>query len=305
MESKTSKSKAKKTHASEAKDKPDCGIIMPISEIDGCSEAHWKEVLEFLKNAITEAGFKPNLVSNAEDVKVIHGTIVENIGTNAMVVCDVSGKNPNVMLELGMRLAFNLPVVIIKDYQTKYEFDISPIEHIEYPRDLRFNKTNKFREKLIRKISATYSSVTTDPNYKSFLDNFQNVKPGNLEDVVLPPFEYLTQSIEDLKKEVTALVNAQNRGVVKMKRTKPPNFMRSVKNLMQEFVETKGYKSITDVIDRGDKDLMHNYVVKHSGNVTMGVSTATIVRQAEDILNDIYAGRDSFGEDPKQEQLDW
>ena len=92
---------------------------MPISEIDGCKEEHWDEVLEFLKKAISEAGFKPNLVSNADEVKVIHGTIVENVGTNPMVVCDVSGKNPNVMLELGMRLAFNLPVIIIKDDHTK------------------------------------------------------------------------------------------------------------------------------------------------------------------------------------------
>jgi hypothetical protein len=52
----------------------------------------------------------------------------------------VSGKNPNVMFELGIRLAFDKATIIIKDDKTDYSFDTSVIQHIPYPRDLRHNQ---------------------------------------------------------------------------------------------------------------------------------------------------------------------
>jgi len=45
-----------------------CGIIMPISPIEDCTSEHWQEVLSILKEAIIDAGFEPNLVSDADDV---------------------------------------------------------------------------------------------------------------------------------------------------------------------------------------------------------------------------------------------
>jgi len=42
-----------------------------------------------------------------------------------MIVCDISGRNPNVMFELGLRLAFDKPAIIIKDEITPYSFDTS------------------------------------------------------------------------------------------------------------------------------------------------------------------------------------
>jgi hypothetical protein len=80
------KKKKKTTHKVDAENRSICGIVMPISAIDGCSELHWADVLEILTDAIEDAGF---------DAK------------NPVVVCDVSGKNPNVMFELGLRLAFD------------------------------------------------------------------------------------------------------------------------------------------------------------------------------------------------------
>ena len=99
---------------SETKTKPICGIVMPISGMDGCSESHWSDVLRIISEAIDEADFEGNLVSNADDVGIIHKRIIQNLYDNPMVVCDVSGKNPNVMFELGLRLAFDKPTVIIR-----------------------------------------------------------------------------------------------------------------------------------------------------------------------------------------------
>ena len=112
---------------SESKKTPVCGIVMPISSLDGCTEAHWSDVLEILTESIEQAGFDGNLVSNADDVGIIQKRIIQNLYDNPIVVCDVSGKNPNVMFELGMRLAFDKPTIIVKDDRTTYSFDTRAI----------------------------------------------------------------------------------------------------------------------------------------------------------------------------------
>jgi len=120
----------------ELNNNPTCGIIMPISETDNCSVEHWTDVLGILKDVCSSNNFTPNLVSDADDIGIIHNRIIENIYSSDIIICDVSCKNANVMFELGMRLAFDKPTIIIKDNITGYSFDTSLIEHLEYPRDL-------------------------------------------------------------------------------------------------------------------------------------------------------------------------
>jgi hypothetical protein len=96
-------------------------------------------------------------------------------------VCDVSGKNPNVMFELGMRLAFDKPTVIIKDEKTTYSFDTSIIEHIEYPRDLRFSRIVGFKAKLKEKILATHQSAPSGPGFTKFLKHFGEFTVAKLD----------------------------------------------------------------------------------------------------------------------------
>ncbi len=89
-----------------------CGIVMPIAVMDGYPESHWKDVKRIVESAIEEAGFEARLVSDADDIGVIHKRIVQNLYDNPMIVCDISGRNPNVMFELGLRLAFDKPTIM-------------------------------------------------------------------------------------------------------------------------------------------------------------------------------------------------
>lgn len=187
---------------SEEINKQVCGIVMPISAVDGCSESHWADVLEIITEAIEDAGFSSNLVSNADDVGIIHKRIIQNLYDNPVVVCDVSGKNPNVMFELGLRLAFDKPTVIIKDEKTSYSFDTSAIEHLEYPRDLRFSRIIDFKQKLTEKISATYKKSTSDPNYTTFLKHFGEFKVAKLEKKEVSGQEFI---LEELRAVRTAM----------------------------------------------------------------------------------------------------
>jgi hypothetical protein len=179
-----------------------CGIVRPIAAMDSYSESHWLDVHNIISDAIEKAGFKPNLVSNANEVNIIHKTIVDNLYTNEMVVCDISGKNPNVMLELGMRLAFDKPTIVIIDDMTPFSFDTSPIEHLLYPRDLRFGKIIEFKNKLTAKIKATYEKASSDPAYSTFLKHFGDFTVIKIDQKEVSKEDYVIQSIEQIKNQI-------------------------------------------------------------------------------------------------------
>ncbi len=66
-----------------------------------------------------------------------------------------------------MRIAFDKPVIIIKDDATEYCFDSGTIEHIGYPKDLRHGLVNKFQDKLEAKIKATYEEYIKSNDKKN------------------------------------------------------------------------------------------------------------------------------------------
>lgn len=204
--------------------KPVCGVVMPISTIDGCSESHWADVLEIVTEAIEEAGFDANLVSNADDVGIIHKRIIQNLYDNPIVVCDVSGKNPNVMFELGIRLAFDKPTVIIKDEKTTYSFDTSAIEHIEYPRDLRFSRIVDFKVKLKEKIVATHKRATTDPNFTTFLKHFGEFTVAKLDKKEVSGQEFIMEELRSIRSAVRRMEfgNVKN-SEVELRRLRHPS----------------------------------------------------------------------------------
>lgn len=188
---------------------------MPISTIDDCSESHWKDVLAIVKEAIAEAGFSAGLVSNADDVGIIQKTIIQNLYDNPIVVCDVSGKNPNVMFELGMRLAFDKPTVIIKDEKTTYSFDTAVIEHITYPRDLRFARIVGFKNKLKEKIQATYESASRDPSFSTFLKHFGKFTVAKLDEEEVSGQQFIIEQLRSIGTAVQRIQagNVQNRDI--------------------------------------------------------------------------------------------
>ena len=182
----------------DAPKKPICGVVMPISAWDGCTEVHWSEVREILDESIQDAGFEANLVSNANEVSVIQKRIVQNLYDNPIVICDVSGRNANVMFELGLRLAFDKPTIIVKDDNTPFSFDTAPIEHLEYPRDLRFAKIVEFKEKLAEKIKSTHEASVKDGKYSTFLKHFGEFTVAKLDKKEVSSQQYVLEELKNI-----------------------------------------------------------------------------------------------------------
>lgn len=193
-----------------------CGIVMPISPHPDYTLNHWKDVLNIITEAIALTTFKPSLVSDDEAIGLIHERIVTNIYNNEIVVCDVSSKNPNVMFELGLRLAFDKPIIIIKDDKTTYSFDTGLIEHLTYPSSLRFGEIVSFKKELSEKIEATYKRSIDTPDYSPFLKSFgKTIIPAKIQGTEVSETNYLIDLVKGIKDDLDKIKYEQKRSVIR------------------------------------------------------------------------------------------
>jgi hypothetical protein len=123
----------------EASDKEECFVIMPIAERDDYGPTHFADVYKHvIKPAVEAAGLRCIRADEVHRANLIHLDILHRIVNAKLAICDLSGLNPNVMFELGIRQAFDKPVVLIKDDRTRSPFDISPLRHQEYDAALSY-----------------------------------------------------------------------------------------------------------------------------------------------------------------------
>jgi hypothetical protein len=182
-----------------------CGLVMPIAAFDNYTEAHWVDVQNILKEALSPTGFTIDLVSDSVDSGVIQKRIVQNLHDFDIIVCDVSGRNPNVMFELGMRLAFDKPAVIVKDNISKYSFDTAVIEHLPYPADLHYPSITAFKARLRQKVEATLEAAK-QPGYTTFLKHFGQFKVAELDEKTVNASEFIMEELESLRRDIRTLV---------------------------------------------------------------------------------------------------
>lgn len=199
-----------------------CGIIMPIAAMQGYTAEHWIEVKNILIEATKQIDgikFKAEIVSNSDgEIDVIHKRIIQNLYNADIVICDISGKNPNVLFELGMRLTFDKPTILIKDDNTDFIFDTGVIEHLTYPKDLRFGNIVSFKKELAKRIKLTYEKAIEDNSFSPFLGNFGEfkvpaLKQTNVSDVnqlILDEISAIRNEFTYFKKERSYVTSERN-----------------------------------------------------------------------------------------------
>lgn len=250
-----------------SKETPVCGIIMPISSIDGCGEAHWADVRSILDDAIISAGFSPKIVSMADDIGVIQKRIVQNLYDNPVVVCDVSGKNPNVMFELGMRLAFDKPTVIVKDDKTGYSFDTGVVEHVEYPRDLRFSKIVEFKEELSKKIKNTISNQNGN---STFLKSFGDFKIAKIDKKEVSESEYFAGELKEMRYLLESVLGGRS-SVLEFRRKNNPDKLINI--CLRDATKAEISRAISIVDVYGDRHWIEN---RENGHVHVFLDASSL-----------------------------
>jgi hypothetical protein len=100
-------------------------VAMPFSERSKDRAVGYFD--EVLKHLITPAAVKANFnarTAKKSGTEVIQSTIVNDLDNADLVIVDLTEHNPNVLFELGMRIAFNKPVCLIRAKGTPPIFDI-------------------------------------------------------------------------------------------------------------------------------------------------------------------------------------
>ncbi len=259
-----------------------CGIIMPISASEGYSADHWSDVKNILDEVISDSGFTPNLVSDADEIGIIHNRIVSNIYNNPIMICDVSSKNPNVMFELGLRLAFDKATIIVKDDITNYNFDTAPIEHLTYPKDLRYSVINKFKLKLKDKITATYQA-SLKPEYSTFLKNFVQYKP-KLEVQEISSQDYIFKQLDSINRQLSD-IKRYSRNEYEHIRPKVKNIRTQSNSIRSQLIEFMIANPPNKYESKGDFIIsFYEHLLNYNNNVS-NLSSSELTELLNDITN--------------------
>lgn len=114
-------------------EKEKCFVIMPISDQGDYPKGHFEKVYEqIFVPAIEATGYDAFRVDEDNMCTPIVEKIFKAIQECPMALCDLSNRNPNVLYELGIRQAYDKPVVLVKDEKTERIFDVSGINTISY-----------------------------------------------------------------------------------------------------------------------------------------------------------------------------
>ncbi|GAA3410800.1 hypothetical protein ACFFNY_20865 [Paenibacillus hodogayensis] len=202
-----------------------CFVIMPIADTDGYEKGHFSRVYHhIIKPACEMAGFIATRADDVKNTNMIILDIIKKIVNADMVVCDLSSRNPNVMYELGIRQAFNLPVALIKDSSTNRIFDISSLRDVEYDSSLRIDTVTVAVANISNAITATYENKSDTNSLIQLLGINAAKIPDKMElnpdtSILLNAIEGLSQSIRNsIENTETRNEKEINRGtVIKMK----------------------------------------------------------------------------------------
>ena len=183
----------KGTLSSTSQKKKTCGLIMPISAIGEYDEEHWKEVKECLEDTVKELGFEIRMVSDNDLNLLIPSKIVQSLLQDDIIICDISGVNPNVMFELGLRIGFNKSYIILFDDKQKIPFDINTISCLRYPSTLNKVQMKKFEKSLKERIEKVEQEEGND-----FLKAYGKIKVYEPETEKVTVTEFQEQFFEKM-----------------------------------------------------------------------------------------------------------
>lgn len=149
-----------------ADNKGKCFVIMPISDPDGYEEGHFESVYrDIFVPAIEDAGYEPHRVDEDVSTGVIQAKILEQLINAPMAICDLSTRNPNVLFELGIRQAYDKPVVLVQEKGTDRIFDINEISYINYEPSLVYRSVVDVQ----KKITSAITETAKNPKYNSLI----------------------------------------------------------------------------------------------------------------------------------------
>lgn len=116
-----------------------CFVLMPFSET-------WSdEIYKLIRATIESLGYQCLRADNLSGPIIIED-IWTKINQAGLVIADVTGKNPNVMYEVGIAHTVGRPTILLTQDIKEVPFDFTHLRHIEYKNSV--SSANAFKRKL-------------------------------------------------------------------------------------------------------------------------------------------------------------
>lgn len=167
-----------------------------------------------------------------------------------MAICDLSSRNPNVLYELGIRQAYNKPVLLIKDEKTENIFDVGGLTTISY-------ESNRLYENVIDAVERISQALIDNlSNKESVVDIIRGRLGGKFEaskiptgksmdkdDMIISLLSSLTEDMDSIKRRINRDNNVHFVNDISAS---------SYEKVRKELVEIRDYLKSMDEKDAGN-----------------------------------------------------
>ena len=174
-----------------------CFIISPIGREGSDSHKHFREVLDFIiKPAVENAGFSLQVI-RADDIERAGSfikDILEYISSSHVVIADLTGQNPNVFYELGVRHSLSPRTILISQKLDDIPSDLREYRTVIY--DTSARGATIFKER----ITNYLREIVDDPHRPD------NPVLDRLESVIGKQISYLQQENTELRSQFESLL---------------------------------------------------------------------------------------------------
>ncbi|GLQ32856.1 hypothetical protein [Litoribrevibacter albus] len=203
------------------KENKDCFVIMPISDADGYDKGHFERVYEdIIKPAVSNTEFTSRRADEVKETNFIHLDILKQLIDAPIAICDLSSRNPNVLFELGIRQAFDKPVVLIQEKGTPKIFDIGPLRYLEYDKGMKYHDVLKTQKELTDAIIATKAAEGQQGNVNSIVRLMALSNPASIptlegDNKEAFAIDVLQTQLNDMRKMMEISLMENRRGISK------------------------------------------------------------------------------------------
>lgn len=273
------------------KENNDCFVIMPIAECEGYEPNHFAHVYnDIIKPAVAKTDYIATRADEVKETNLIHLDILKKLIDAPIAICDLSTRNPNVLFELGIRQAFDKPVVLIQEKGTPKIFDIAPLRYLEYSKDMRYHEVIATQNKLCEAINATKGAETEAGNINSIVKLMALSSPALMPNLdnnnkELLSLDVVRSQISDLRMMMEMMMHENRRPSAK------PVSMVTVE---YERISNKLEKLATGKLSLSQADMEYSKLMQETEALMMNCSNENEHMMLKFLMDRVYRQREEF-----------
>jgi hypothetical protein len=241
--------------------KPECFVIMPVSDPEGYPLGHFRHVFnDIFVPACEIAGYRAVRADQVKETNLIHLDILQRLLSSPIVLCDLSSSNPNVLFELGLRQAFDKPVVLVQEQGTPRIFDVAPLRYIEYRQAHIYHEVIEDQLTIANTITATMEAFNKGQGVNSMVRILSLTKPASFVEIQGaskdPSLQLIRAELSELRSEVQRAMITLSSAPVQPDSVPVSQDVKLLQQLSREIETRLGYMKATGDIDTGVPDLL-------------------------------------------------